>query len=72
MAGDLKNYQLREIFIFQQLVAEIANFANTRQNNSLFMGKKKNTHFKTISHKKSQILQIFNEMIEYLHKKSCT
>ena len=32
----------------------------------------KKTRFKTISHKKSRILLIFDEMIVYLHKKNCT
>ena len=66
-----KKYQLWIKFIFQQLVAKIANFSNIRWNNSVFMQVKKNVLFKTISHEKSWILLVFIEMLAYLHKKLC-
>ena len=38
---EFERYQLQEKFIFWQLVAKTANFADIKQNNSVFTQKKK-------------------------------
>ena len=69
-----KKYQLQKKFIFWQLGGENAII---NQNNNLFTQKRKQqqtnkkAHFKTISHEKSKILPIFDEMLAYLEKKLC-
>ena len=48
---------------------KIANFADIRLNNGIFMQKKKNVHFKIINLEKKQILAILNKMVAYLPPK---
>ena len=64
---DLKNINCRK----NSYSVKIANFASIFSEITACLYKRKKTHFKTVSYKKSLILLIFDGMVVYLPKKSC-